>query len=383
MNIMVDREPLAHAVKVVTTAVAGKTALPILSYVLMTAVDTQLTLTGTDLTTALRTSVDAKISASGSIALDPKPLAEWLASVPDGAIEIDVDLKKWRAVFTSGTAKVALAGIDPDDYPVVRSVDDDAPAAMIPAVRFRRMLERVLVATSTDRLDSRPVLTGVKVEIAPDRVFVAGADGYRLSRDRAEMETGISETIRAIVPRPGVVALIGLIDDDASMITLQATGTDNTILLARVNGVEWSSRIVDGTYPDVEQIIRTKHTCSVTVNRMELRAAIRGTRTISAANNDNIFLTLAPDDGTMLIESFSDERGNASRTIPALPDGDQYRDIGRIALDYRFVDQSLGVLASDAVELHFEAPNRPLNITDRALDGHVAVMMPKVIGSAA
>src|SRR5215213_4291156 len=153
------QETLQRALAQVSRAVATKTALPVLSKVLLSTDDGRLKIAATNLEIGITTWVPASVEEEGKLTVDARLLSDFVNTLPNDTVQLSSDNVRFSLAVQCGRDKAAINGIDADDFPVIPTVTEDAFTAVVDPQLFRDMIAQVELAAAAD--DSRPVLAGV------------------------------------------------------------------------------------------------------------------------------------------------------------------------------------------------------------------------------
>ena len=178
MQVTCLRENLSRGLANVSRAVAARATLPVTQNVLLEGDDGQLKLTATNTEISISTWIGAQIEGEGRVTVPARMFTDFVNSLPGQTVDIEFKNEPVGVVVTCDKFNGEINGIASEEFPPIPTVDGGS-SVTIPADTFRGALERVVLAAATD--DSRPVLTGVKVELAGDTFTLAAADGFRLS----------------------------------------------------------------------------------------------------------------------------------------------------------------------------------------------------------
>lgn len=221
---------------------------------------------------------------------------------------------------------------------------------------FKEMIQQVVFAASTD--DARPILTGVLFNIQEDRVTLAAADGFRLSVRKGLLSSPSARPIHAVIPARALSELARVSGDGEQVIRMVMPSGRGQVIF-RLDDVELVSQLIEGTFPDYEQIIP---------RRCETRAVLSTSAFLKACKQAEIFaregshiarLNITPGSelqpGTVEITGQSDETGYNQNVIDAAIEGPPLL----IAFNVRFLREVLDVIRTPNVALETTADTLP------------------------
>ncbi|MER3437095.1 MAG: DNA polymerase III subunit beta [Chloroflexota bacterium] len=379
MKVSCLQENLQRALAQVSRAVATKTALPVLSNVLLATDDGRLKIAATNLEIGITTWIGASVEEDGRITVDARLLSEFVNTLPNDAVHLTSDSTRYTLTVQCGRDKAAINGIDADDFPVIPSVGDEAYGASVDAQVLREMVAQVEFAAAAD--DSRPVLAGVLMRFEGQKLTLAAADGFRLAVREGELAEPVPSRLDVIVPARAIRELARLLGDSSEPVRLAITPNQSQ-LLARIGETEFLSRLIEGSFPDFRQIIPREFNTRVELGRDAFLNAVRRASYFARDNNDVVRLLIHPSDddvmpGTVEISASAAERGNSQSFVDASVAGPELQ----IAFNARYLTDVLGVLKQGQVFLGMNGPNQAGVVRPAGTDDYTHVIMPMVIGA--
>ncbi|HEV2108538.1 MAG TPA: DNA polymerase III subunit beta [Thermomicrobiales bacterium] len=381
MKVSCLQDQLQRGIAQVSRAVASKTALPVLSNVLLASDEGRLRIAATNLEIGITTWIEASIQEEGRTTVDARLLNEFVNTLPSGPVELSVESSKTALTVKSGRDTAAINGIDAEDFPVIPSLDAEAAAfstELDPQV-LREMISQVEFAAATD--ESRPVLAGVLLRFQGEAVTMAAADGFRMAVRTGSLASSVEETLDTIVPAKAFRELARIIGDQTDPVRLAITPSRGQLVF-RVGETELLSRLIDGAFPDVMQIVPREFNTTVELGREPFLNAVRRASYFARDNNDVVRLTVHPGDdelepGSVEISANAAERGTSQSFVDATITGTKTD----IAFNARYLVDVLGVLRHGQIQLGFNGANQAGVIKLAGDERYDHVIMPMVIGS--
>ena len=379
MNVSCLQENLQRSLAQVSRAVATKTALPVLSNVLLSTDDGRLRIAATNLEIGITTWIGAAIETEGQITVDARLLAEFVNTLPNETVTLSVDRDRLSLQVKCGRDKAAINGLHPDDFPVIPRLDGDAYVANVNPQTLREMIGQVEFAAATD--ESRPVLAGVLIRFEGETLTLAAADGFRLAVRTGQLEEPVAERLEVIVPARALRELSRIIGDHADPVQLAITPNRNQVLV-RVDETEFLSRLIDGTFPDFRQIIPRDFNTKLDLGRDAFLNAVRRASYFARDNNDVVLLQIHGGEeefmpGTIEISANAAERGSSQSFVDATIAGPE----GQIAFNSRYLSDVLSVLRQGQIQVGVNGPNQAGVVRPVGSDEYTHVIMPMVIGA--
>jgi DNA polymerase-3 subunit beta len=373
------QETLQRALAQVSRAVATKTALPVLSNVLLSTDDGRLKIAATNLEIGITTWIPASVEEEGKITVDARLLSDFVNTLPNDTVQLTSDNVRFSLAVQCGRDKAAINGIDADDFPVIPTVTDDAFTVVVDPQLFREMIAQVELAAAGD--DSRPVLAGVLTRFEEGTIMLAAADGFRMAVRYGALSDVVLSKFDMIVPARAYRELARIIGDSTEPLTLTVTPNQSQ-LLVRVGSTEFLSRLIEGTFPDVRQIIPREFGTRVEIGRESLVNAVRRASFFARDNNDVVRVIVRPGDGDMNpgvleVTATAAERGNSQSYIDASVSGPELQ----IAFNARYLQDVLGVIKQGQVLLGMNGNNQAGVVRPTGTEEYTHVIMPMVIGA--
>jgi DNA polymerase III subunit beta len=344
LRITCSKDELVTALGVVSRAVSTRTSVQILSGILLEARAGELRVAATDMELSLRATVSAQVEGEGAIVLPGKTLADLSRLLP--ADEVSIEHKPTEAVvhLTSGTASYTLHTFNPDDFPRLPELD----TLQTFAVERESLLETIgRVARAASRDESRPVLTGILVQFAGDKLVMAATDSYRLAVKETQL-SGKTPELEAIVPSRALqeLARVANSGDDVEVGVLE-----NQVVFA-TGGVWLTTRRIDGQFPNYRQLLPEAFEYELTLPRVELLEVVRRASVMIQRATP---LQLRFADGELTVLARTHDVGESKESLPVGFTGDTLE----IGFNADFLRDGLELLDGDDVRVKLISPLRP------------------------
>ena len=287
MKFSLSREALLKPLQLVIGVVERRQTLPILSNVLFSLSDKNLSITGTDLEveivglTAVSTSEE-----EGSVTISARKTLDICRSLPEGAT-LKFSSSEGKASIQSGKSKFMLSTLPASEFPTV----DEGEKSLEFSVSGKD-LQKLIESTSfaMAQQDVRYYLNGMLWELTSGQIRTVATDGHRMALADGKCDLALEEPLKAIVPRKGVVELQRLLDDDSVKIVIGA----NHI---RVIGgdYQFTSKLVDGAYPDYDRVLPKGGDKVIQADRLELKGAFGRAAILSNEKYRGVRLSISED----------------------------------------------------------------------------------------
>ena len=379
MQLNCLQENLSQGLSIVQPAVATRTTLPITQHVLLASDEGRLRLSATNLEIAISTWVGGEILEEGAITIPARLLTDFVNSLGRQTIEI-ATFSPGNGVTQGGGITVKgdrvnanINGAAAEEFPPIPTVEDGL-STRISGRMLREAIRQVVLAAAVE--DSRPVLTGVHLDIEGSKMTLAAADGFRLAVRTIDLLDPVGEKTSIIVPARTLSQIERLIDGD-DPVDIVVT-TQRSQILFRLKNIEVVSQLIQGTFPNYSQLIPQERTTRAVI---DLGALQRATRTASIFAKDGsgiIRLQMAAGaggPGRLTISSRAEEVGDNTGDIEADVEGDE----GKIAFNSRYLSEVLNIIGKDRVVLEMTTSSSPGVIRPLDDDDYIHVVMPMFV----
>lgn len=375
MKLSCLQENLNRGLAIVGRAVATRTTLPVTQNVLLATDKGRLRLSATNLEIAITTWIGGKVEEEGAVTVPARLFTELIGSLPSEQVELSVTQKPLAMHLKCARFASRINGTDADEFPPLPSVEEGVVARIDPAV-LRSAINQVVFAAATE--ESRPVLTGVKVEMKGNEFVLAAADGFRLAVRRATLDEPISDPLEFIVPAKTLQEVNRLLGDQDESVEITITPAKSQVLF-RLKDVEIISQLIQGTFPNYRQLIPQSFQTRTVV---ELQAFQRAARTASIFARDGsgiVRLQMVPGAeqgaGKLLVSSRAEELGENQGEVDAKIEGLE----AKIAFNAKYLLDVLGVLERGEVAMETTSPSSPGLFKVAGSDTYAHVVMPMFV----
>jgi DNA polymerase-3 subunit beta len=379
VRVSCSQENLHRALSIAGRAVATKSTLPVLGNYLIEAADDAVVISATNLELGITMRVAAQVDEPGRITVQARVLSDFVASLAAGDVELCQDQGPLTVTVRQGATQAHVRGIDPDDFPpLARAVEGGTTLRLDPA-SFREAINHVAFAAASD--DNRPVLAGVQLVVTDNVLTLAAADGFRMSVFRAGMLLPTEQPVSIIVPSRAMHELTRILGDAGDVVELTVTPNQSQLLVT-LEGIWFSTRLIDGTFPDLSQIIPKDWNTRTVVQREMLLDAAKRAAIFARSNNDVVKLEIAPPTeslamGQVIVTGNAADTGDNRDDVEAQVEGGEMQ----IAFNGRYLTEVLSVMREQRVAFELLGSNMAGVIRPENSDAFTHVIMPMVIGS--
>ena len=377
MKVTVLQENLARGLGIVSKAVSPRSTLPVLANILIASDEGRLRLSATNLEMGITCWIPARIDEEGSTTVPARTFSDLVTTLPSDQVLLKLDPATQTLNVRGGTSTNDIKCIDAQEFPPP-AVADFNNAVQINVGDFREMIHQVAFAASSD--EARPVLMGVLVQVDKDKLTMAAADGFRLSVRKAVLSTPSPAPVSAIVPAQALKELARVATDGEEPIYMVMPKGRGQVVF-RVKDVEVVSQLIDGTFPDYQQIIPRSYKSRTLVSTASLLKACKQAEIFAREGSNVARFNIKSAQGEMQpseveISATSEETGKNETIVEATVDGGGLL----IAFNVKFLREALEVIRTPNVALETSAPNAPGVVKPVGDDEFLHVIMPMHLG---
>ena len=362
MKIICSKNNLLKSVNISLKAVPSKTTMPILECILMDATTNQIKFTTNDMELGIETIVDGQIEEKGMVALDAKIFYEIIRRLPDSNITIKTD-SNYVATITCEKAKFTIPGKAGEDFAYLPVIEKDE-ALSLSQFTLKEMIRQTIFSIAVN--ENNRLMTGELFEIKDNCLKVVSLDGHRISIRKMPLKKDYADR-KIVVPGKTLSEiskiLSGEIDDQVSLYF-----TKNHILF-EFDQTMVVSRLIEGEYFRIDQMLSSDYETKVRVNKRELLDCIdRATLLIKEGDKKPIIIDIKDDAMQMMIKS---QIGSMDEVILCTKDG---KDL-MIGFNPKFLIDALRVIDDEEVDLYFMNAKAPCFIKDEE-QSYIYLILP-------
>ena len=337
MKFSCEKETLLSLIGTASRAVTGKSAMPLLEGLLITAEAGSLTLTGYDLSMGIRTTAEAEVMEPGSIVLNARLFYDIVRKLPQDAVYLETD-DKLLTTIKCGRAVFNLIATEADEYPALAEVSAETGFSL-PQAMLKSMIAQTIFSVSDN--ESKPIHTGCLFELEGSRLNVVAVDGYRLSVRRETVE-GIPGDMKFVVPGSSL----------------------------RIGGTTLITRLIDGELLNYRAAIPAEFEHTVKADRHELITCIeRVSLIVSEKLKNPVRLHF---DGSYVQMTCITAVGKSYDECPF----DGVIDDLEIGFNNRYLLDALRAAGDDTVKVQLKGPLNPIVIEPLEGDKYTYLVLP-------
>lgn len=363
MKFTIERSHFIKPLQQVSGTLGGRASLPILGNLLIKVEDNQLSMTATDLEVELisRVTLEGDFEA-GSITVPARKFLDICRGLPDSAV-ITVLLEGDRIQVRSGRSRFSLATLPANDFPNIEDWQSEVEISLTQA-ELRGLIEKTQFSMANQ--DVRYYLNGMLFEIDGSTLRSVATDGHRMAVSQTELGADFAHK-QIILPRKGVLELVKLLDDPEQSVVLQI-GSSN--LRADVNNFVFTSKLVDGRFPDYRRVMPQSTNKVLLANCDELRQCFSRAAILSNEKFRGVRVNL--DDNEMRITANNPEQEEAEEVLDVTFEGDAIE----IGFNVSYILDVLNTLRCDNVRISMSDANASALVENAEDDSAMYVVMP-------
>ncbi len=365
MKFVISRDALLKPLNLVAGVVERRQTLPILANILMVVDGDRVSLTGTDLEVELIARVGLSLAATepGEVTVPARKLVDICKSLPEGS-DMEFTSAESKVTVKSGRSRFTLSTLPAREFP---SVEDSMGAHKftVKQRQLKRLIERTSFAMAQQ--DVRYYLNGMLWELEAQQIRAVATDGHRLAMCTLAAQLDISEAIQIILPRKGVIELSRLLLDEDAEITV-VIGSNH--VRATTEGFTFTSKLVDGKFPDYQRVLPRAADNVVLGSRQDLRQAFSRTAILSNEKYRGVRLKLTED--SLEIVANNPEQEQAEEVVSV----DYKGDAMEMGFNVSYLLDVLGILSGEQIKLSLADANSSALLEESEDGDSLYVVMP-------
>lgn len=362
MKFSFDRDAMIKEIAIAQEIITNKSPISILSNVLLTAADNTLTIKASDTSVNYITQIPVDIAEEGSTTIFCDKFMSILSSSPAGEIEFDQQDIKVTIKPVAKKIKFQLKSIASEKFAEI-PVANDVPFFEVSSKDIKEMIQQTIFAVSNDV--NRYFMTGVYFTKKENKLAMVSTDARRLSYAEKEIDDSINFE-PAIVPTKILKCILKNAPDEGN---IQLAIVDKLIFV-RFGSYEFSSKLLEGQFPNYQKVIPESQAHSFHVNKADLEAALKRIEIMVDKKVNRILFTL--NDGTLKLTSPESELGTADEEIPCQYAGEEIT----IALNSSYVSDPLKNIKTEEVVFEFTEAMKAVTIRPEPAEDYFHIVMP-------
>ena len=364
MKLTFQKDDLLNGINIVLKAVPSKTTMPILECILIDASDNQIKLTANDMELGIETKVEGSILSRGKIALDAKLLSEIIRKLSGGESDITIESDdKYNTTITCDNSVFHIQGKNGDEFSYLPFIEKDH-FICLSQFTLKEVIRQTLFSISVN--DSNKMMTGELFQVTDNELKVASLDGHRMSIRKVELKDHY-ENIKVIVPGKTLGEISKILNGDNEK-DVRIYFSKNHILFEFDDTVV-VSRLIEGEYFRIDQMLSSDYETKVTVNKKEFLDCI-DRASILIRENDKKPIIISITDHSMELKMNS-SFGSMNAEVMIHKNG---KDI-MIGFNPKFLMDALRIIDDEEIDLYMMNPKSPCFIKD-ADENYIYLILP-------
>lgn len=361
MKIIITQENLRAGLQTVSRVVGNSSTLPILNNVMLETENGLLKISGTNLETGISTYVRCSVEQEGGICVGVKTISDLINSLP--STNITLETTDTETIITTDHTKLSIKHLPTEDFPLIPKIEDGSKIK-ISSVELKIALDQVMFAASSS--ETQPEISGILFWFGEEQVLITATDRYRLAEKVIPYQGKIDYKI--IIPHRSGQEISRLLTGLEHDVELSVTGTQVSLSLENTYLV---TRLIDGQYPDYQQIIPDSSNTSVIIDRTELLSALKTTSVFSRGSG-SINFEYNAETNLVKLSSEAHDLGQGAVEILCKITGDS----GNLIINYRYLLDFLTNLGSETLVMKIIDSNGPVTFLPETNSKYLYLVMP-------
>ena len=351
MKLTFEKTELVRSVSIVQKAVSVRTTMDILECILIDALGSTILLTGNDLDLGIQTSVTGEIIERGALAINAKLFSELVRKLPDGQIILETDNNN-VCTITCDKKNYEIPGLSADEFSYLPEIEKDN-SIVLNQNALRDMINQTIFSLSVN--DVNVMMTGELFEVRDGNLKVVGLDSHRISIRNLSLDDKES-SVKVIIPGKSLKEIAGILEPDAEK-EVNIYFSQKHVLF-EFDDIKVVSRLLEGNYFNVNQMISNDHATQVVINRKAFIEAIDIQMVfINEADKRPVILDIKDDVMHIHVKT---GKGTGSEDVDIKKTGEDLK----IGFNPKFIIDALKVIEDEEVTLYFVNSKSPCFIKD-------------------
>jgi DNA polymerase III subunit beta len=349
MKIICSKEKIQSLIGKADRITSKHATLPVLACVLLEAKDSKLFIRSTNLDLGIEATVPVKVEKEGIVAIPGSLFVQFLSNVSDGET-ITLEVHNQNLTITSSRNNTTIKALSHEDFPTIPRLDDSKKCT-ISTMALMSGLKSVWYSASVSSM--KPELASVYLYPKDNSLMFVATDSFRLAEKRIDTKE-LEQFESVLIPYRNVSEIIRVFDNTTGDIEIRF---DTGQIAFIHDGIYVVSRIVDGTFPDYQQIIPKDNSTEVIVLKQDLMQALKLSNLFSDSFNQ-VTMSIRPQDSLFELTSKNVDKGENQNVIDATLRGEAVD----ISFNHKYMSDAFGSINSDSIVLMFNGKTKPVVI---------------------
>jgi DNA polymerase-3 subunit beta len=371
MKLRIARDELLTGLQRVQGVVEKRNTMPALSNILLETKQDGVELVATDLEIGIRGHYKAEVVEPGSVSVSARKVYEILREMPDSEITLSTQDNNWVQI-QAGKSQFKIVGLAASEFPALPAVEREGRIA-ISGTGLASLLRKTLFAVGDN--DARYILNGLLITLVSGdnnaTLRLVGTDGHRLAVAESDLPpnavSDVPKEIKAIIPRKAALEMRRLLEEEAGEPLL---GFTKNLITFQKSGVLLTSRVMEGTYPNYQQVIPKDNSKKATINRLAFEGALRRVAVLSRDKTNAVRITL--DTGMVTLYASNPDLGEATEEVPVEYRGESLTT----GFNARYLLDALSAMDGETVHMEMKTALSPCVLRPEGDPSFLCVVMP-------
>jgi len=365
MKLFCEQKDLAYALNTVNKAISPNNTLPVLNNILIKAEGKKLFLSATNLELAISLSINADVRNEGAVTVPARLVVNYISLLKSQSLEISLT-EGLSFNIKAPESETKMKGINADEFPLIPKIEN-AKTIKVSSEELSKAITRTVFAASLN--PGKPVLSGVCFIVDKDTLKVVATDSYRLAEQKITLKDKAEFGVQSIVPGRTIQELGKILSkEEDKQVEIEFSPSQ---ILFKVDGIELTSRLIEGTFPAYEKIFPKTNKTKIEVSAADLMQTVKRVSLFARENNNNIKLA-ATNDGKLLLMTEETKVGEEKAYLDITISGEN----NKIALNSQYLMDVLSFLDVEKVCLELNDKLSPAAIKPCKEEDYVYIIMP-------
>lgn len=369
MKFSIKKEVLLHSLNSVSKALSNKNLIPVLSGIKFDLTEEGLFLSASDNDISIETFIDKSklenLSSVGSTVIQGRYILEIIRKLEGKIVNIEL-LDNIKVLISCGNSEFNLNCMEASEFPNL-NIERKKEPIVIKKTDFKNLINKTSFAISTQ--ETRPILTGINFKISKDKLECISTDSYRLAKKYVILNREVEEDINIVIPGKNLIELTKILEENNESIKMHIF---NNKVLFDFDNTLFQTRVLSGTFPDVNRLIPGDFNLKIKASANELYNVIDRAALLTSEKDKNI-VKFESNLNEVIISSNSPEIGKVEEKMDVEKDKDENI---KIAFSSKFMMDALRTIESKNVILNFNADDKPIIILDEIDETLLQLILP-------
>ncbi len=369
MKFSIKKEVLLQSLNSVSKALSSKNLIPVLAGIKFNLTNNGLFLSASDNDISIESFIDKdyldKIEITGCTVIQGKYILEIIRKLEGVIINIEL-LDGIKVLISCGNSEFNLNCMDGNEFPNL-NLEEKKDPIILRKDEFKNLINKTSFAVSSQ--ETRPILTGINFKINKNKLECISTDSYRLAKKQVILNKKVEEDINIVIPGKNLIELTKIIEDNDKEIQMHIF---NNKVLFKFDNILFQTRVLSGTFPDVNRLIPESFELSIKTNTNELYNVIDRASLLTSEKDKNI-IKFECEDNEVIVSSNSPEIGKVEEKIYVEKNNNENI---KIAFSSRFMMDAIKTIESKNVILNFKNDVQPIIILDEQDDSLLQLILP-------